>query len=60
MHLCTRPGTGKPCVVCHEAIDASEGECELRSATRGPFFCHLPCFTAWKRGSLDITGVWPV
>jgi hypothetical protein len=53
-------GTRNACLVCHERIDAAEVEYEVRSATRGPFYCHLPCFTAWKRESLDITGVWPV
>ena len=60
MRVLAGRGTAKPCVVCQEVITASEVEYEVRPATRGSFFCHLPCFTAWKRESLDISGVWPV
>lgn len=53
-------GSGKPCVVCHELIETIEVEYEIEPATRGPFYCHPLCFAAWKRESLDITGVWPI
>jgi hypothetical protein len=52
VHITGGTGTGAPCHVCGEPIDAGATDMELRATVRGverAYRLHPRCFLAWRR-----------
>jgi hypothetical protein len=52
-------GTGRRCVVCHEAITASEVECEVDGYAADGTRVHLTCFLIWQEESERVPRIRP-
>ncbi len=51
----THRGTGRPCIVCRRAVEATEAQYEV-DGVGVVMIAHEPCYTLWREESLSSLG----